>query len=426
MIEEQYGRVRHSAPLLPVRQVHSRNGRKGRVARQLADLPADVAPLDDVIAFVTHETMMDCDLSGFAGWNLCIDEAPQSLACGMLSLASGWHAFDQRYSLTPLSGSDWSRVRAEAAAEPWAKVKQDSIWANHMDFNKHVHRPHGVYVQAADWREGRDRALPWFSMWSPLAQSAFATVSIAGAGYLSSIGYRALVSVEPNLVVQRHVIDAPRTAQPHITINYFTDSHSGSTTFWATSEGRRCLVQVQNWLSANVRDLQFWSGNEVVRNSFEHRIPGTMADPKVAGLNIYRAATSCAFIYSSKPVPEDAAMQDIFEISGADIYAAREGEDLVQFAMRGAIRNADYEGCYDVYVYSREQAEFLRASLLGSGFTKVDVNPLDEAGLMEVERPKGARTSQLTPAQAAERVERRRANSRRSSAKNRVKKSGGK
>lgn len=422
LIDEQYKHIHSEAPNIPVRPIHSRNGQRGKITRQLDALPTDFALFDHVVAFVTHETLMDADLSKFAGWQLYIDEAPQAVSCGKLNLGTGWEAFEQMYSLEPVPGAEWSRVRAKKSMSSWKDVKKDSLWRDHADFMKHVQRPHGVHIRASKWSEGKNRELEWFSMWSPLALGSFETVSVAGAGYLNSIGYKALKAIHPALLHTTHNLGAQRSAQPNITIRYFTNSHRGSTTHWSNSEGRWCLVQVQNWMSAHVRSLGFWSGNQVVRDSFEHRMPGVMALPKVAGLNLYREATSCAFIYSSKALPEDQTLQQIFDLSADEIYAAREGEDLIQFVMRGAIRNPDFGGQYDIYVYSLDQGEHLRDALLHCGFTNVELVGISDAGIMEVTRSGGKRVAALTPSEAEARVERRRANSRRSSAKLRAKK----
>ena len=421
LIDEQYKSLRTEAPNIPVRPIHSRNGQKGMVTRQLDALPKDFALFDHVVAFITHETLMDADLSSFAGWHLYIDEAPQAVSCGKLNLTTGWEAFEQMYKLEPVPSAEWSRVRAKKSSPSWKDVKKDSLWRDHADFIKHVERPHGVHVRASKWREGKDRDLEWFSMWSPLALGSFETISVAGAGYLNSIGYKALKAIHPTLTHATHDLGAHRLVQPSITVSYFTSSHQGSTTYWSTSDGRWCLVQVQNWMSANVPSLGFWSGNEVVRDSFEHRMPGVLALPKVAGLNLYREAISCAFIYSSKALPEDQTLQQIFDLSADEVNAAREGEDLIQFVMRGAIRNADFGGQYDIYVYSLDQAEHLRDALLHCGFTNVELTAIPEAGIMDVTRSGGSRVTALTPSEAAARVERRKANSRRSSAKLRAK-----
>ena len=136
-----------------------------------------------------------------------------------------------------------------------------------------------------------------------------------------------------------------------------------------------------------VADLGYWSGNEAVVGYFEGRLQGEQVRPKVAGSNLYRHHTSCALIYSSKARPEDAILLDVFGLTREEVERAREREDIWQFAMRGAIREADFGGIYTVWLYDRWQAEALAAMLREEGVADdVVVEPVEEAGILDVER----------------------------------------
>ncbi len=65
----------------------------------------------------------------------------------------------------------------------------------------------------------------------------------------------------------------------------------------------------------------------------------------------------------------------------------------MQFVMRGAIRNADYDGPYDAYLYSRSQAERLRDQLTTSGIGVVELHPAN-AGFMDAKRLTNSRAVQ--------------------------------
>ena len=116
------------------------------------------------------------------------------------------------------------------------------------------------------------------------------------------------------------------------------------------------------------------------------RMKATFINPLVAGLNKHRDATACAMIFSSKATDEDQPLMGVFHLSKDDIQRAREDEAIAQFVMRGAIRNLDFGGAYKIYLYSEKQAERLRDRLLGIGFTAVALSPLEEVGIMDVER----------------------------------------
>ena len=138
-----------------------------------------------------------------------------------------------------------------------------------------------------------------------------------------------------------------------------------------------------------VADLGYWSGNEAVVAYFEERLPGEQVRPKVAGSNAYRHHRSCALVYSSKARPEDAILLDVFGLTREEVERAREREDIWQFAMRGAIREAEFDGTYEVYLYDRWQAEALAAMLREEGVADdVVVEAVEEAGILDVQRPR--------------------------------------
>ena len=84
--------------------------------------------------------------------------------------------------------------------------------------------------------------------------------------------------------------------------------------------------------------------------------------------------------------------------------------------MRGAIRQVDFDGLYRVYLYSLDQAEalaeYLRAEAIADD---IELVPIHEAGIMDVERPKPGRPKKIEPVDErtfAERQEARRASDR--------------
>ena len=175
-------------------------------------------------------------------------------------------------------------------------------------------------------------------------------------------------------------------------------------------------------MTENVAELGYWSGNEVVRHSMEHRAPGVMVLPKLAGLNEYRELSSCAIFYSSKPLPQDEALKAIFEMTEEEILAARENEDIFQFAFRGALRGPTYADDYDIYLYSVDQAERLKSRMDDNGFTDVEIVPIPEAGIMKTRRPLGNRSVILSPAEAEAKLKKKRADNARRNRESRARK----
>jgi hypothetical protein len=242
-------------------------------------------------------------------------------------------------------------------------------------------RHHGVYVNRTEWKKD----FGWCSVWLPTALSHFASCQFAGASYPTSLG--AVVAKKllgDELTFRTEVLSANRTAHPTIRVHYFTQSHEGTSKLWSTSPGRAFIVPICDFLGKVVPPIGFWSGNGEVAILMDHRVPGGPIKPKVAGLNEWRDETSCAFIYSSKPMPGDEPLKDLFGLTDDEIRRSREDEDVIQFVMRGAIRNADFGGEYDIYVYSRRQAETLVTQLVASGVGQsVTLVPELDPGVMD-------------------------------------------
>lgn len=76
--------------------------------------------------------------------------------------------------------------------------------------------------------------------------------------------------------------------------------------------------------------------------------------------------------------------------------------------MRGSIRNPEFLDEYTIYVYDNHQADLLAEYLLKNRVAAAKTEPVFEAGIMEIVRPKaGRKPQQSNPASAAFRAEKR-------------------
>ena len=404
LADEQARRFAALAPKDTCLPIHSRTRAREPVRRRIENLAKTYSAGQHVAAFITHESLKSANFDAFESWHACLDEIVDSVTVGTFIVSTGVAAFEDTFTLEPMEGVEWSRLVPTGPSQSWTENANDALWHNLADFCRLAARGEGVFINVTNWSQCRAGGrVKWFSIWTPLELKSFASVTIAGAGFETSVGYLVIRSTYPELQFIISHIAAARTAQPQIRIGYFTKA-PGSTSFWTTSDGRYVLVQIERWLSSNLPKDCFWSGNEVVRNQFEHRIQGTMTTPKLAGLNQHRHATSCVFIYSSKCVPQDATLRDIFELSAGEIRAAREDEDVFQYVSRGAIRDPDYGGAYEVLLYDLPQAERLKARLVDAGFAEVELHAIDEAGVMDIKRAAPARATVPTAIEAADRL----------------------
>jgi hypothetical protein len=386
LIQEQAKAFRELRPGPHVEIIEARSGEGGgrsKVQRQLDDARVKLAAdgTNHAVVFMTHESMMTCDLSGFVDWHIRIDEVPNAVQTGKVTIgtAETRSFFRNSFTLDPVD--EWAHAKLNNAQANWKERAGDALINRLGDFFKLAARPQGAYVNVLSWKDVKE--FQWVSLWSPTLLEHAASLKIAAAAYLDSLGYKAAKEWWGDEIAATETkIGDPRSGWPTIRVHYFTEGHEGTSNFWGKSDGRKMIKAVCDYLVEHVPDIGFWSGNEVVQHLMEWRVGGVLTKPKVAGSNEYRDLRSCAFIYSSKPLPGDEALSGpLFKRAKVDILAAREDEDIHQFVMRGIIRNQSYEEDYDCYVYSKRQAEALAAQLEAIAKT-VEVIAVEEAGIL--------------------------------------------
>ena len=454
LLEEVAGRLCHEAAksgTLPViRAVHGRaeGQRSVIVSRMIMEAIEEYATLPHVILIITHEGMMATDFHSTAAssWHIRIDEVPSAIAAGEFRIPSASRYFEAAYTLTATE-DNWHQVALASDAPRMMDMMADDLLKGLAAFHKRAKSPQGVCVDVKDWREARDRGrvVRWWSVWTPAELAPFASAAIAAAGFFHSLTYLAMRKWhgEEVVFVRRKVAPAATRQKARVCIRYFTHAHRASSEWWFPTRDRKkfddghagssagkggeghrlppgkdCLARVCRHLESIV-DLGFWSGNEKVVTYFEGRLPGQQVRPKVAGSNEYRNLTSCAFIYSSKARPEDAVLLSVFGLSREEVERAREQEDIWQFVTRGAIRQAEFDGLYTVYLYDHWQAEMLAQMLRDAGMAgDVQIEPVVEAGVLDVERPRpgpkpGAKAEKSEKSFEDQQAERREADRRR-------------
>jgi hypothetical protein len=392
LIEEQADEFRRAARWMTVLPVHSESGGRGTVKDRLAYAHAHISEngLKHAVVLTTHETMMSVDLDPFTGWHARIDEAPAAVQAGQFDVRTLRPWFDNTFDVRGAPGSDWSAIALKGAPANWKAIERSPV-NGLSEFQKQAAQTDRVFVRATDWHQ--HDVIDWFSMWTPLALSHFASVQIAGSAYTDSVGYRAAIKLfGDRLDFRTREVKRPRTGQPSVEVHYFTRAHRGSTSFWTTSEGRLAIKHVCDHLTKALAKTGYWSANTVVQHLMEHRLKAKLIPPTAAGLNKHRSARSCAFIFSAKARQDDTALMTVFDLSPGDIRKAREDDAIAQFVMRGAIRNEDYAGPFAIYLYEEKQAERLRDHLTHMGFTNVTISPVDTDALDAVRKQVGGPT----------------------------------
>ncbi|BCM86485.1 hypothetical protein [Methylobacterium indicum] len=394
LLEEQISHLHANRPpdkFVGINAIHSKQRQRARVERRLEDALCAQADASYAIVGVTHETLLKIDPGLLKGWHVGIDEIPDgAIKSGKFKATTTWSSLERYYSLVPVVGGNWWEVR------PREGVDQPSLGALANDghsllpFHAAARDPRRpLLVDIGAWEDASlpGRGVGWFSVWTMADLAACASVTIAAASFQHSLVYHAHRSLPGDRITfeEVRVRTAPR-AKPRVRLHYFCE-HRGSTEWWKTNEGEHCLVEMSKYLES-IGFSGYWSCNETIRLAFQHRYKELWREPRQSGTNSLREHTSCAIIYSNKAQAADEPILDVLGLDRQAVLEAREYEDLWQFVMRGAIRDPAYAGSYDVYVYSRDQAEVLKAKLVENSITDdVTVIPVVEAGLLDVVRP---------------------------------------
>ena len=394
---------------------------RGQVGRRIKKALKAEAGQSHVVMMISHAAFLGLDPALLAGWHVAIDEnLDASVGCGTFKATTSWSVLDRHFRLDPLPGGQtWEVVLRDDVTALTRKAITSEGKNGLSAFLTYASQPRrSVFVDVGDWRDAQlGRPVRWWSIWSPLILNRCAAVTLIGAGYFGSIPFHAsewlapraiTYAAGPNLTVQR--------ASPRVRIHFYTRAHVGSTAWWETDEGHRCLVQVSDHQKL-IGGPGYWSSNDAIRLVFRARFPGEWCSPKQAGTNGLIRHTSCLYIYSAKPQLDDAAIIDLLGLDRDDIRRAREFEDIRQFVMRGALRRPDYAGAYDIYLYDLVQAQDLEAYLRGIGIADLELVPVVEAGIMDVVRPGSAAVAQKAPLSRQERQKRNTASQKEKRAK---------
>lgn len=377
-----------------IQPIHSNQpSQRGTVGRRVSDALNNHAQARHAILIVTHEALMGLDPALLRGWHVCIDEVPDGVASGVFSVTASWSTLDHLYGLDPIGDGRWWQVIPRDGVEPLkiGAIIHDAA-ESLVAFHKRIQGRCGVFVDIGDWAEAQQvrRKVKWWSVWTPMALRGCASVKIAGSGFFDSLACHAAKWANGDAITFEIVnigAQQPPTGHPRVVIAYYT-RHPGSTEWWDTDKGSRCLVQVSRHLE-RIKLSGFWSANETIRPYFRHRFPAQECAPKLAGTNSLIEHTACAYIYSNKAQQADGAILDVLGLDRDAIRRAREIEDLLQFIMRGAIRRPEFGGRYDIHVYSLDQAEEVERYFVGAGITtNIELVPAHEAGILDVTRPR--------------------------------------
>ena len=383
------------------------------VMARVEAIPDEFAQINDVVVFITHEALKLASLEAFAGqgWSIWIDEVPDVLDHDKHRFCLTWPQLQAIYRLEPSGSGKWSKVSLIGDSPELADLANDDGLEMLRPFHRRVADPRReVFIDITDWEElsVRGRELIWYSLWSPDDLRHFQSVVMLGNRLPSSASVAILNAKWPNIEWRRIPATNRSFAFRRVHITYFAENHCASRALFKTDQGQRNLAKIAEHIGFRVPPhSHIWTCNDPDVAHLK-TLTGTHLRPRQSGSNSFAHVTNATMIYTAKPEPKMRAIYERLGVNPDFFTRSNEREVILQFMCRTSLREADDHRDVHLYVYDRQQAEYLRDCLEADprGYVDCDLN-LENLGFaydVRDTRP-GRRHVVLTPAEAAAKKE---------------------
>lgn len=409
---------------MPTLCVNSDTDRKAKahgVRRRIHDLADSYASHPDVCVFITHEGMRMCDFSDFEGWSIWIDEVPDIMDNESMNIGVSRALFESLYTLVPILNADnettgWSEITAKDSDTDAAMIAADDIACALRALHRRVLEAkatgrRSVIVNGSDWSEfNASNKLNWFSIWSPELISNFQSVNFLANAFTDSLTFQIMRSMWPNIEWMEIKTNNMREfVKRDVTIHYYAENHVGSRMLFGSDQGKANLSMVCDDINKRVgRRDHIWMCNNADAETIN--LSGRKLSPKQAGSNEYAGISTATCIYTVKP---DAHQRKVYELLGVDpayYCETNERETILQFMCRTSLRDPTNDSPIDLFVYDREQAEYLLRYFNRDdrGYVAATME-LHDLGFATTERKAGRPTVDRTPEEKRELARKRKA-----------------
>jgi hypothetical protein len=381
------------------------------VATEIAALPANYAnPSAHVCVIITHAALMSSDLSGFSGWHVVVDEVPAIIVQETLETATDRDFFERNYRLTDINGK-WSRVDLTEVGK--SLTSNDLAHCQSHDYLRTFHQRvasglRAVVCDLQDWSdmEVRGTQWNWWSIFNVRQMEAFSTVKFLGSGFMEKLSAKMLQNYDRDvewlpISTKGHRVPKHKTVNVH----YFTDAYA-SRYYFESEHGQDHLRTISRHLGQTMPAMSYWSANDPARELTAYKamrqfMPGQYISPKQAGTSAYQTDYhDAAMIYASKPSKAHKAVLEALGCTEQDWIETNEYETVLQFLTRTSVRDITTGGTTNLYVLSRDQADYLMAFFDAQPHISAHLHHID----LVLEYPvvkRGRPVVVLTPSEAA-------------------------
>ena len=332
-----------------------------------------------VIALITHNALMDADLSCFSGWELVVDETPSVFETKPMSNALTWTILRDHFEIIPGDAFN-AIISKDTDRATTASFARDTMAQSVASLHRRVvGEQYHVLTDLHRWADLADEpAWQWSSIWSPAQLRCFDSVTVLANAFDRSLTYHLFQALHPESRWRRS--ERPNTRlfkRRKMTITYFARGHDASRGWFNRDQAKKHLGRIASFIRNEVGSAgHIWTSNDTEATSLSH-MPGQRLAPRQAGSNKYAHIDHVSMIYCAKPNPAEVGVLKALGIDPAAATETRERETIYQFTGRCSVRDPTSERPIWMWVYSEAQAQYLEEMYAATDYIDVELRPFD-------------------------------------------------
>lgn len=355
------------------------------IHRAKADLTKriDNGDIDAGVLFITHRALVMMDWTGFERFSLVVDEIPEAVCDFTRSLHNISAIQLAKYmQIIGDDGGCYEMGATELGRERAATVSFDEfeeIFSGLVTMANDAAST--LWVEKGEWdgalanRSSRKKSLGFFSLFRASCVQNFVQVYVLGDELLQSRLYKAWSKIDDVKFKEAEFWHGGRqrryALKDRVTVHYFCDDNAS---FGRIAKSDDPLAKISIFLADNVDEQILYSVNErnLTRTTRLEAAGAKWISPKAHGRNDLQDFSTLVWLACMKTSGQARKLyEDYIGMTAKELDREKDFNACYQFIMRGVLRKFDSGEHCDVYVFSKEQAEYLRGRLGGCPVKKI-------------------------------------------------------
>jgi hypothetical protein len=320
------------------------------------------------VVFITHATLQLYHWRGWYNYNLIIDEVPNVTYSYVRSFAETDDVL-KRYIRTKSDEGDCYALELTDYGDETAGQSVDDVLIQEFEYLLHQlqHDNTKVWVQKKGWDDPTSDKLRFFSVFTPVSLVNFESILLLGDRCSEMVIYEVWKS---SFKVTWNKVNWSSSRTPRkvplkdrATVYYFQDKRpSIQQASSATTPANKIAKYV-----AEKEKVVLWTVNAVVKSKsklVDVLDKDDAITPKSHGINTLQHHTACLWMACMNPNNVEVKQyMDYVGMTQQQLVQDRELNAVYQFAMRTNLRDWDSTKHVNIYVWSLDQAEYLKDRL---------------------------------------------------------------